>query len=125
MDITYILLYPRRAIFSVVLLLRPQHFGYRSAALPFIDVNGQIAVVTVIGIEKTQLLMAIASIIGVIYIQNEHFRRLLIRFDKNIQKDLGYKEIAFFMNYSGNTTFKSIRPAKDFIRPDINLIERL
>lgn len=47
---------------------RPQHGGYQSAALPFIDVDGQIAVVTVIGIEKTQLLMAIGPIIGVISI---------------------------------------------------------
>ena len=69
---------------------RPQHGGYQSAALPFIDVDGQIAVVTMIGIEKTQLLMAIGPIISVIYIQDERFRRLLIRFDKNIQKNLGY-----------------------------------
>jgi len=71
-------------------LSRPQHGGYQSAALPFIDVDGQIAVVTMIGIEKTQLLMAIGQIIGIIYIQNDRFWRFLIRFNKNIQKHLGY-----------------------------------
>jgi len=67
-------------------LSRPQHSGDQLAASPFIDVDGHIAVVAVIGIEKSQLLVAVGQIIGVIDIQDDALWRFAVRSDKHIHK---------------------------------------
>jgi hypothetical protein len=67
-------------------LPRPQHCGYQFAAFPFIDVDGHIAVIAVIGIEKSQLLMAVSQIIRVIDIQKDGLRRFAVRLNKHIHK---------------------------------------
>jgi hypothetical protein len=64
----------------------PQHCGYQFAASPFIDVDGHIAVIPMIGIEKSQLLMAISQIIRVIDIQDYALWRFAVGSDKHIDK---------------------------------------
>jgi hypothetical protein len=48
--------------------------------------DGHIAVVAVVGIEKSQLLMAVSQIIGVIDIEDDAIGRFTVRFDKHIHK---------------------------------------
>ena len=71
-------------------LSRPKNRCYQLPASPFIDMHRHVAVVIMKGIEESQLLISVGWIIGIIYIQDDCFWRFLIRFDKNIQKHLGY-----------------------------------
>lgn len=71
-------------------LSRTEYRGYQLPTSPFIDMDRHIAVVVMKSIEEGQLLMAMCGIIGIIYIQDDRLCRLLIRFEKNIQKHLGY-----------------------------------
>jgi hypothetical protein len=64
----------------------PQHCRYQFAASPFIDVDGHIAVVAVIGIEKSQLLTAVSQIIRIIDIEDYALWRFAVGLDKHIDK---------------------------------------
>ena len=69
---------------------RMEYCCHQLPAFSFIDMDRHEAVVIMKGIEKSQLLMIMSGIIGIIYIQYDPFGRLIIRFDKNIHKYLGY-----------------------------------
>jgi hypothetical protein len=73
-------------LFACRTLPRPQHCGDQFAASPFIDMDGHIAVVAVVGIEKPQLLTAVGQVIGVIDIQNDALRRFAVRVNKHIDE---------------------------------------
>jgi hypothetical protein len=81
-------LYDRDDLLACWPLSRPQHGCYQLAAFSFIDVDGHIAVIAVIGIKKSQLLMAMGQIICVIDIQNDTPRRFAVGVDKHIDKHL-------------------------------------
>jgi hypothetical protein len=65
-------------LFACRPLSRPQHCCYQVAAFPFIDVDAYIAVIAVVGIEKSQLLMDMSQIICVIDIQDDALWRFAV-----------------------------------------------
>jgi hypothetical protein len=69
-------------------LSMPKHCCYQFAAFSFINVDGHIAVVAVIGIEKSQLLTTASQIIRLIDIQDDALWGFVIRLDKHIDKHL-------------------------------------
>ena len=72
---------------------RPQNRRHQLPAFALVDVNRQITVLVVEGVEQGHLLMAMSRIFGVVDVQEDRHRRRSVRLDKRIGQDV--RETAF------------------------------
>ena len=77
-------------LFSVGPLSRSKDGRDQFAALPFVDVKGEKTVFVVVAIEQGQLLVAMSGIVGVIGIENDHIRRMVVGVNERVDEGSGH-----------------------------------
>ena len=55
------------------------------ARLPFVEMDGHVAILVMVGVEQRQLLCTVRDIIRVIDVQDDLLRRLVVGLDKGFQ----------------------------------------
>jgi hypothetical protein len=67
-----------------------QKGGDQLTALTFIDVEGLIAIIAIVGIEPGELLIAVSDVVGIIDIESDRFGRSRVRIEEKIDQGLAH-----------------------------------